>query len=172
VSDEILKIFKTLWTQCPASFEGEFFRFDALRCLPAPVQKPHPPIWIGGHSRAALRRVARFGDGWHPVGATPAAVLAPKQMRELVDELRRLMEAQQRDPGSLTIAYKAPVYDEPPPGERLPFSGTTEQLLDDVRVYAQLGVSELIFDVRSDDVARSLERMERFGSIIATTKSW
>jgi len=75
VSDEYLRIFKTLWTQDPASFRGEFYSFEALRCLPHPTQKPHPPIWVGGHSKVALRRVARLGDGWHPVGATPAVPL-------------------------------------------------------------------------------------------------
>ena len=172
VSDEIIRIFKTLWTQAPASFQGEFFSFEALRCLPAPVQRPHPPIWIGGHSHAALRRVARHGDGWHPVGATPAATLRPAEFRKLLDELARLMEAEGRDPRTLTIAYKAPTYDAAPPGDRLPFAGSPEQVLDDVQAYAKLGVSELIFDFRSDDLPRSLERMARFAPVIATTKTW
>src|SRR5438034_8831374 len=98
VSDEYLRIFKTLWTQNPATFRGEFYRFESLRCLPQPVQKPHPPIWIGGHSRAALRRVARHGDGWHPVGANPAALLAPAEFKTLPDELRRPPRAEGRDP--------------------------------------------------------------------------
>ena len=51
VSNEYIQIFKTLWTQDPATFTGEFYQFQALHCLPHPVQKPHPPIWIGGHSR-------------------------------------------------------------------------------------------------------------------------
>src|SRR5437762_6815193 len=61
VTDEYLRIFKTLWTESPASFAGRFYRFDALRCQPQPVQKPHPPIWVGGHSKPALRRAARLG---------------------------------------------------------------------------------------------------------------
>ena len=92
VSDEYIRIFKTLWTQTPASFEGTFYRFAALRCLPQPVQKPHPPIWIGGHSAAALRRVARHGDGWHPVGGTAAVPLRPAEFRAALDELYRLTE--------------------------------------------------------------------------------
>src|SRR5438552_6690574 len=52
VTDEYLRIFKTLWTQSPASFKGEFYSFDGIRCLPQPLQKPHPPLWIGGHTRA------------------------------------------------------------------------------------------------------------------------
>jgi alkanesulfonate monooxygenase SsuD/methylene tetrahydromethanopterin reductase-like flavin-dependent oxidoreductase (luciferase family) len=82
-----------------------------MRCLPAPVQKPHPPLWVGGHSRAALRRAARFGDGWHPVGANPAVPLGPPELSALLAELRRLTEAEGRDPTALTISYKAPVYD-------------------------------------------------------------
>jgi probable F420-dependent oxidoreductase len=165
-SDEILTIFKTLWKGTPASFAGQFFRFEELRCLPAPAQKPHPPIWIGGHSRAALRRVARHGDGWHPVGANPASMLGPAELRERLTELWRLTEAEGRDPAALTIAYKAPLYDvDVGDGARRPFSGSDAQVGEDIASYAALGVHELIFDFRGDDVARSVERMERFAEL-------
>ena len=166
-SDEILTIFKMLWTGAPAAFSGEFFRFPEVRCLPTPIQKPHPPIWIGGHSEAALRRVARHGDGWHPVGANPASMLAPTELGELIAELCRLVEAEHRDPSTITIAYKAPLYDvELSDGHgRRPFSGSAPQVADDIGVYAELGVHELIFDFRSDDLAQSLERMERFAGL-------
>ena len=173
VSDEYLRIFKTLWTQDPASFRGEFYRFEAVRCLPRPVQRPHPPIWVGGHSKAALRRAARLGDGWHPVGANPAAPLRPAELRVLLDELRRLTEAERRDPSTLTISYKAPIYD---PGrgvdgghERRPFSGSQQEITDDIATFARLGVSELIFDFRAEELAESLERMDRFAPIIRQT---
>jgi probable F420-dependent oxidoreductase len=172
VSDECLRIWKTLWTESPASFAGEFYRFEAVRCLPQPVQKPHPPIWVGGHSKAALRRVARLGDGWHPVGANPAVPLTPPELASLLDELRRLTEAEGRDPSKLTISFKAPVYDAGPPGAapaggaRRPFSGPADQVAEDVATYARLGVSELIFDFRSESLAESLERMERFAAVM------
>lgn len=168
VSDEYIRIFKTLWTQSPASFEGTFYRFKPLRFLPPPVQKPHPPIWIGGHSPAALRRVARLGDGWHPVGAIAAVPLRPAEMRASLDELRRLTEKEGRDPSRLTISFKAPVYDtevKDPEGRR-PFSGTPEQVLEDVDTYGKLGVSELMFDFRSERLPDSLERMERFAALV------
>ena len=167
-SDECLRIWKTLWTRSPASFAGEFYRFTDIRCLPPPVQKPHPPIWIGGHSKAALRRVARFGDGWHPVGANPAVPLGPADLRRDLDELYRLTEAEGRDPSSLTISYKAPVYDTGQPvvagANRRPFSGSPEQVAADVDTYGRLGVSELIFDFRAESLAESLDRMERFAA--------
>jgi alkanesulfonate monooxygenase SsuD/methylene tetrahydromethanopterin reductase-like flavin-dependent oxidoreductase (luciferase family) len=174
VSDEYLRIFKTLWTQSPASFSGEFYRFEDLRCLPAPVQKPHPPIWVGGHSPAALRRVARLGDGWHPVGANPAVPLRPAELAASLDELRRLSDAAGRDFRLLTISYKAPVYDPGQTldgGERRPFSGGLAQIADDIAAFARVGVSELIFDFRSETLSETLERMDRFGPVIGATAS-
>jgi probable F420-dependent oxidoreductase len=173
VSDEYLRIFKALWTQDPASHRGEFYRFDAVRCLPHPVQKPHPPIWVGGHSKVALRRVARLGDGWHPVGANPAVPLRPGELRASLDELYRLTEAEKRDPSKLTISYKAPRYDTgrgvDGGAERRPFSGSQQEIIDDIATYARLGVSELIFDFRSESLGESLERMERFAPLIRAT---
>jgi probable F420-dependent oxidoreductase len=168
VSDEYIRIFKTLWTESPASFAGKFYRFRSLRCLPQPVQKPHPPIWIGGHSVAALRRVARLGDGWHPVGANPAVPLRPAELRRSLDQLRTLTDAEHRDFATLTISYKAPVYDTAisDGGDRRPFSGTPSQILDDIETYAKLGVSELIFDFRTEQLAESLERMERLAALV------
>ena len=170
VSDEYIRIFKALWTTSPASFRGEFYRFDEIQCLPHPVQKPHPPIWIGGHSKAALRRVARLGDGWHPVGANPAVPLGPSELRALLDEVYRLTEAEGRDPKTLTISYKAPVYDVGKPVApgvaRRPFTGAPEQIREDIDTFARLGVSELIFDFRSESQTESLDRMERFAQSI------
>jgi probable F420-dependent oxidoreductase len=170
VSDEYLRIFKALWTQDPASYHGEFYRFDSVRCLPHPAQKPHPPIWVGGHSKAALRRVARLGDGWHPVGANPAVPLRPPELRALLDDLRRLTEAEGRDPSKLTISYKAPIYDSgrgvDGGAERRPFSGSQQAIADDIGTFAGLGVSELIFDFRSDSLADSLDRMARFAPLM------
>ena len=158
--------------QNPASFAGEFYRFDACAACPQPVQKPHPPIWVGGHSKAALRRVARLGDGWHPVGANPAVPLRPPELRASLDELRRLTEAEGRDPVALTISYKAPRLRHGVSrwtrrrGAAAVLRHARQQIDDDIAAYARLGVSELIFDFRSERLAESLERMERFAPVI------
>jgi probable F420-dependent oxidoreductase len=169
-SDEYLRILKALWTENPASFAGEFYRFTDLRCLPRPVQQPHPPIWIGGHSAPALRRVARYGDGWHPVGANAAVPLRPAELRASLEQLFRMTEAEGRDPSALTISFKAPVYDVSVTtlrgAERRPFSGTPQQVADDIGTYEKLGVGELVFDFRNEHLAETLERMERFAPTI------
>ncbi|MGH7045317.1 MAG: LLM class F420-dependent oxidoreductase [Stellaceae bacterium] len=170
VTDEWITIFKQLWSRSPASFEGRFYRYAEIRCEPFPLQKPHPPIWVGGHSRAALRRAARHGDGWHPVGAVAASPLPPQQMRAHLDTLQRLTAAEGRDFSALTISYKAPLYDigmPSPDGSRRPFSGEPGQIADDIRTFAAIGVHELVFDCRGRSIAESVERLQWFaGDVI------
>jgi probable F420-dependent oxidoreductase len=167
VSDEYIQIFKKCWTEDPASHAGEFYAFEALHCLPHPVQKPHPPIWIGGHSPAALRRVARHGDGWHPVGAIAASPLPPEEMRRHMDTIKRHCDALGRDFATLTISYKAPLYDAglaAPGSNRQLFSGSRERIAEDIKDFERLGISELIFDFRAASPHESIERLERFAS--------
>src|SRR5581483_110283 len=66
VVDEYLQVFKELWNSPRPSFQGKFVRFPGLVFEPKPLQQPHPPLWIGGESGIALRRVVRLGDGWYP----------------------------------------------------------------------------------------------------------
>jgi alkanesulfonate monooxygenase SsuD/methylene tetrahydromethanopterin reductase-like flavin-dependent oxidoreductase (luciferase family) len=131
------------------------------------LQKPHPPIWVGGHSRAALRRTARYGDGWHPVGAIAASPLPPQEMRAHLDTLKHLTEAEGRDFSALTISYKAPLYDTAVPdrdGIRRSFSGNAEEIAGDIRSFAAIGVHELILDFRGESIAESIARLQRFAA--------
>ena len=76
MTDEYLEAMRELWTSATPSFAGKYTQFSDLVFEPKPVQKPHPPIWVGGHSRAALRRTARFGAAWHPINRPPAELRA------------------------------------------------------------------------------------------------
>ena len=170
VTDEYVRIFRHLWSEDCSDFEGRFYQFSALRCDPKPVQQPYPPIWIGGHSTPALRRVARFGEGWHPVGANPAVPLGANELKVKLDELRALTEAAERDFDDLVISYKAPLYDSGAPltsGEtRRPFTGHPQQIIADIETFSALGVGELIFDFRHPSLNQSLEKMEHFSASI------
>jgi probable F420-dependent oxidoreductase len=164
VTNEYLRAFKELWTSDNPTFEGKYCHFSDINFLPKPVQKPHPPIWVGGQSRQAIRRAAELGNGWHPVGAIPAAPLEPEELAENVATLRRYAQRAGRDPAEIEVTMKAPLYDSwaPSAGSRRRFSGAPEQLLQDVDAYAQVGVSHIIFDIRSADLNQSLERMAWF----------
>jgi probable F420-dependent oxidoreductase len=169
VTDEYVDIFKTLWTGKAVSYRGRFYRFDEVVCQPRPIQKSGPPIWIGGHSNPALRRVARLGDGWHPVGATAASPLPPKEMRQKLAMIEGLMEAEGRDFSNLQVSYKAPIYDGGVPGqgeERRLFTGGADAALEDIAIFKDLGVHELVFDFRTPSLNECLDRMQRFGEEI------
>ena len=66
-----MSIFKELWTNSLPSYSGKYNSFKNIKFEPKPVQKPHPPLWIGGESSAAKRRAVKLGDGWFPIGANP-----------------------------------------------------------------------------------------------------
>ncbi len=84
ITDDYLAAIRVLWTDELPRFAGRFAAFDGIRFEPKPVQRPHPPIIVGGHAAPALRRAARFADGWYGFGLTLDAA-AP-----LIAELRRL----------------------------------------------------------------------------------
>lgn len=84
--DEQLAALKAIWTQDEAEFHGEHVDFDPIWAWPKPVREPHPPIWIGGSSPAALRRLAEHGDGWLPIGTPPEEVARVR--RELAERGR------------------------------------------------------------------------------------
>ena len=71
MTDEYLAAMQELWTSPEPSFTGKYTQFGGLAFEPRPLQKPHPPIWVGGHSRAALRRTVQFGAAWHPINRPP-----------------------------------------------------------------------------------------------------
>jgi len=66
LTDEYIRAMKELWTSPEPSFQGRYVQFDNIVFEPKPVQKPHPPIFVGGNSRPAMRRAANLGDGWLP----------------------------------------------------------------------------------------------------------
>ena len=169
-SNEFLEIFKKCWTQDPVSHDGEFYSFKELRCMPHPVQNPHPPIWVGGHSKAARRRVAKYADGWHPVGATSASPLPPEEFRLLLEALKVMMKSERRNYDDLTISLKAPSYDPglvPVGHSRLLFSGAPERIAQDISDYQAMGVHEVIFDFRTPPASRTIENMAYFMKEVA-----
>jgi alkanesulfonate monooxygenase SsuD/methylene tetrahydromethanopterin reductase-like flavin-dependent oxidoreductase (luciferase family) len=98
------------------------------------------------------------------VGATPAAPLEPEELAENLVTLRRYAERAGRDPAELDVAMKAPLYDpELTTGaNRRRFSGEPEQVLQDIQTYTEIGVSHVIFDIRSSDLSQTTERMAWF----------
>ena len=163
VTNEYLRAFIELWTSDNPTFEGKYVNFSDITFLPKPVQKPHPPIWIGGQSKPAIRRAAQIGDAWHPVGAIPAAPLEPEELAENLALLHNYAEKAGRDPSQLQVSVKAPLYDSNnSDGSRRRFTGSPDEVRQDVQTYADVGVTHLIFDFRTADPHQTEDRMAQF----------
>ena len=152
-----------LWTSDNPTFEGKYVNFSDITFLPKPVQKPHPPIWIGGQSKPAIRRAAQIGNAWHPVGAIPAAPLEPEELAENLALLHDYAEKAGRDPSQLQVSVKAPLYDSNnSDASRRRFTGSPDEVRQDVQTYADVGVTHLIFDFRTADPHQTEDRMAQF----------
>ena len=100
MADEFMQAMRVLWTQPRATFEGRYVRFREVEMFPKPVQRPGPPMWVGGWTDRAAERAARYGDGWIP------GWLSPAEMRRGREYLERVAQAQGRDPAAITIAVE------------------------------------------------------------------
>ncbi len=172
VGDEYIRAFKELWTSDNPSFDGTYCRFSDISCLPKPVQQPHPPIWVGGESPPALRRAARLGDVWYPIGNNPRfTVGTPADYLESLTRLRRCAEEADRDPSTIGLAYSASWLNDReaqllPNGERRLLTGNPDQVAGDITAFAEIGVRYFMFNFQSDTLEETLARMERFATTI------
>jgi probable F420-dependent oxidoreductase len=172
VTDEYLAAFKVLWTEDDPRFDGQFVNFSNINFLPKPVQKPHPPIWIGGESRPALRRTVRYGDVWFPIANNPRHPLNNiKLFKNGIKELHEMAEAENRDPGTIGLATFANWFDEKKTleldtGERHLLTGKAEDIAEDIDALADLGVRDLIFNFQRDTLEQTLDSMQHFADVI------
>ncbi len=164
--DEYLRALKELWTSALPSFQGKYVQFSGLTLDPKPVQRPHPPIWVGGNSAAALRRTAVLCDGWHPVGLTPG------EMMQRIVELRNAAAATGRTApiiiscqGPWVRIAGVPSGQEPETkgGKRVPLNGSPQEIIQDLVDYAHAGVEHLVLRFsRVPDGAGFLNAFEYF----------
>jgi probable F420-dependent oxidoreductase len=161
---EYLRLMKEAWTKPRLAFEGHYVRVaEAGGVRPHPAQQPHIPIWIGGHSEGALRRVVAVGDGWHPLGLRAPVALHPAELAARVRRLAELARAAGRDPASITVSFKGPLrFDDAAGPGRPPLAGSPAQIADDLRAYVAAGVRHFVLDFSVPTVPAMLDVLERF----------
>ena len=164
VTDEYIQLYKELWTQDHPSFDGQHYQISGSGFAPKPAQKPHPPIWIGGHTGPAIRRAARHGDGWMPIGLRPPAILEPEELAALIARLRRLTLQAGRDQNAVELTFSTDIrFDNNAGGARPWMNGRPEQIAADLRQYIDLGVTNFIIGFPAADSVPSIqENMEQF----------
>jgi len=159
--DEYILAMQELWTAPEPRFQGRHVAFSELVFSPRPVQAKGPPIVIGGSSPAALRRVARLADGWHPVGLTPA------QFAEGMKAIRALANGRQVE-GSLRIRT---VLDEKLDAKtggdsvtQVSLDGSPAELRARIEEYQAAGVDHLVVYFEAEDLGTILRDMRRFAT--------
>ncbi len=159
--DEYIGVLRTLWSNPSPRLDGQYVHIADAQFAPRPVQSGGPPIWIGGGSRAALRRAATLADGWHAVGAT---------VPEFTRAMAIINGLANGRPVSGSVRLRAAV------GRRLPeqrgasgqvqasLTGSPDEILEQVDAYAAAGASELVCFFGAHDLEENLDDMRRFAA--------
>ncbi len=159
-TDEALQIFKAIAEGGEVGFNGETYSFAPVFSAPGSVQRPHPPILIGGLADAALRRIAKFGNGWIAVTASP------EKLTERLATLKRMMGEQSRRFEDLSLAYKIFLnigeakrsrFDAREPG-----TGSAADIIDDLKRIKALGFTRVIVRYRGSSADEMKRQIDRF----------
>jgi alkanesulfonate monooxygenase SsuD/methylene tetrahydromethanopterin reductase-like flavin-dependent oxidoreductase (luciferase family) len=167
VTEEYIRLMRAAWTTDPVTFEGKYCSIRDIHVLPKPVQRGGIPVWIGGHTGAAVRRAATIGDGWHPIGMRPPAMLGPDEYAAKVKQIHEWARRAGRDPKSIALTIRVPMEvrgksAKAAAGDRPPFQGTADEVVADIRRYQALGVTHFVFDHTVQDLRAVLANIDRF----------
>jgi probable F420-dependent oxidoreductase len=167
VTDEYLLACRELWTNENPSFSGKYVNFSNIFFQPRPVQK-RVPIWGGGESGPALRRTAKLGDGWYPIGTNPQFRLDTlERFKGGIERLHRHCREQGRDPKEIALAYRVSqrgpsVPEKADNGDRRLFSGDNAAIIGDLRALKDLGVVAVDFSFDGGNAGEVVANMRRF----------
>jgi probable F420-dependent oxidoreductase len=147
--EDFVACLRTIWAADPVEFHGEFYDVPLSRVDPKPVQRPHPPLLMGGSAAAALRRIGRIADGWVSSSRTDLTSIG-----ESIDVVRSSAVEAGRDPSALRVVVRGVVRltDEPTFGDsRIPLQGTASQIRGDLEALEEQGVTEVFLDLNWDE---------------------
>jgi alkanesulfonate monooxygenase SsuD/methylene tetrahydromethanopterin reductase-like flavin-dependent oxidoreductase (luciferase family) len=137
----------TLWTQDAPQYSGPYCSFADIIFQPKPVQQPLP-LWVGGQSRAALRRAAQFATGWHPIDQSPA------QLQTAMATLAMLSQQAGRQIPALCPRFTVRVRQTASDADRQFMEGNTAQIAADLLDLQALGASHVVLSTQTNDMVR------------------
>jgi len=163
-TDEHLDVYKAVCANTAPEFKGEFTSISGKTFFPSPVQKPHPPIWVGGISNAALKRTVKYGDYWNGFKVTPNDVI------ERLGKLRDICSHTGRDPLTVKAATTINMdltkrqYEG---GHRVLMTGTNKEVLDDIKQYQDAGLNYMIVSVTASTTDETVKYVYEFADKVA-----
>ncbi len=154
-ADEFLRCLTAVWRDDPVEFRGQFYTVPAARVEPKPVQRPRPPLTLGGYAKGVLRRAATLADGYNG-GNIPLA-----DMAGILRQLAEAAESAGKDPRTLAVVCRGSfqVHDTAQGLGRRALFGTIQEIRDDIRRYADAGVTELFLEANFQPGGASVERV-------------
>jgi probable F420-dependent oxidoreductase len=166
IMDENLRILKIIWSEKNPSFSGKYFHFHDVHFSPKVVQKPHPPIWVGGESPRAIRRAAELGNGWFPIDCNPTfPLLTSEQMKTGIARLRTQIQKAGRKPEEVKVGYIAQNFElNDRLDDRKLFAGGSRKIIEDIQQFEKLGVSFLAISFLRENMEATKEYTERFAT--------
>jgi probable F420-dependent oxidoreductase len=157
-ADEFLQMLKRIWTDEVVEFKGQFYSIPASKIGPKPVQKPHPPMLLGGFSPKTFSRIVSYADGWLPV----AGFGALEQLEQTINGLREDARKANKDPSKIRIfALTYPTLMDSPSSaqQRLPMTGTIDQIGTDINQIKAIGVEHIIFGHAFSPISQDMKKM-------------
>jgi probable F420-dependent oxidoreductase len=166
--NEALHVLQNLWDGAEFSYEGAEFTARSVVSTPRPVQRPHPPIWIGGSGRNARRRVAQVGHGWMPLlmGDDMAAITltqplsTPADLARAVEELREMVAAEGRAPETVAVQVADPQ-------GHIDADFSVEQRRDHLGQLADAGATDYVLSPPAGSVAECSDALTAYGRDVA-----
>ena len=151
MTDEYLAAIRQFWTEDEVDFDGKYYSYKGVATAPRPVRKPHPPIWVGGASDAALRRTVRLGDAWHPIRFQEGWF-----RDEGIPRLKAIAAEEGAAMPAICPRIRLRLFDTPlDDDERIMGNGTAEQVHRDLAVLEDLDCEHVLLDTYYDDIEAS-----------------
>jgi len=145
-AEEFIAALQALWTREVVEFHGDFYQIPRSRVEPKPVQRPHPPLLLGGAAEAALRRAGRLADGW-----TSSSGADLKSIGDSIEIVRQAAREAGRDPAALRFVSRGPLRVRPAGDPaRPPLTGSFDEIRRDLDDLREQGVTEVFLDMNYD----------------------
>jgi probable F420-dependent oxidoreductase len=160
-ADEYMQVLKRIWTDDVVEFKGQFYNIPASKIGPKPVQKPHPPILLGGYTPKTFPRIVNYADGWIPI----AGFVPLEQQEQAINGLRESARKANKDPSNIRIIVLSypNVLDSSSTSssnqQRSPLTGTIDQIGSDVERIKAMGAEHIIFGYAFSPIGRDMKKM-------------